>query len=484
MFGGGTDTSAMFLVNLVAAMVLNPHVQAKAQQELDAVLGQGVLPSISDKGRLPYIGGVVNEVLRLYPVLPLAVPHACFRDDTYRGYDIQKGTTVAIGRDPDLYENPEIFDPDRYLDPTVLPPPAFGWGRRKCPGIYFGETSTFIAAALVLSVFTFSKRKDSNGKEIVPRMELERNSLALELKPFDFEFKARSDAHYQLIIGGLRIGLLQTEVSLAHALWFKPESCPPQSNPVDFTLKVDVIVLAMNPQVLFSVAQGCAAGVPSYRRTLSPGDFSDQRFARYENALEILANIRDTVGQLDPQWSQDSKDQEFQGGFGYIKKAVWNNRLIAVKFLRDRQDGCSQKQPFRREVMVWHKLNHPNILPLLGVVSSGDTYLGMASPYMENGPASGYVHRNPEANVLQILCDVAAGMAYLASQTPPIAHGDLKGANVLIDSSGRACICDFGLSRFIEDLKSADVSCSGTMRRHIFVGHARSGADDWDKTMV
>ncbi|CAE6335752.1 unnamed protein product [Rhizoctonia solani] len=208
MFGGGTDTSAMFLVNLVAAMVLDPHVQAKAQQELDAVLGQGVLPSISDKGRLPYIGGVVNEVLRLYPVLPLAVPHACFRDDTYRGYDIQKGTTVignvwAIGRDPDLYENPEIFDPDRYLDPTVLPPPAFGWGRRKCPGIYFGETSTFIAAALVLSVFTFSKRKDSNGKEIVPRMELERNSLALELKPFDFEFKARSDAHYQLIIGGL-----------------------------------------------------------------------------------------------------------------------------------------------------------------------------------------------------------------------------------------------------------------------------------------
>ncbi|CAE6335724.1 unnamed protein product [Rhizoctonia solani] len=198
--------------------------------------------------------------------------------------------------------------------------------------------------------------------------------------------------------------------------------------------------------------------------SLSPGDFSDQRFARYENALEILANIRDTVGQLDPQWSQDSKDQEFQGGFGYIKKAVWNNRLIAVKFLRDRQDGCSQKQPFRREVMVWHKLNHPNILPLLGVVSSGDTYLGMASPYMENGPASGYVHRNPEANVLQILCDVAAGMAYLASQTPPIAHGDLKGANVLIDSSGRACICDFGLSRFIEDLKSADVSCSGTMR--------------------
>ncbi|EUC54101.1 cytochrome P450 family protein, partial [Rhizoctonia solani AG-3 Rhs1AP] len=79
LYGGGTDTSSIFLVNLVAAMVLNPHVQARAQQELDTVLGQGILPRISDKERLPYVRGVVNEVLRLYPVLPLAVAHACFR---------------------------------------------------------------------------------------------------------------------------------------------------------------------------------------------------------------------------------------------------------------------------------------------------------------------------------------------------------------------------------------------------------------------
>ncbi|CAE6467571.1 unnamed protein product [Rhizoctonia solani] len=71
LYGGGTDTSSIFLLNLVAAMVLNPHVQARAQQELDTVLGQGVLPSISDKGRLPYVRAVINEVLRLYPVLPL-----------------------------------------------------------------------------------------------------------------------------------------------------------------------------------------------------------------------------------------------------------------------------------------------------------------------------------------------------------------------------------------------------------------------------
>ncbi|CAE6534774.1 unnamed protein product, partial [Rhizoctonia solani] len=208
LYGGGTDTSSNFLVSFVAAMVTNPHVQAKAQQELDAVLGPAVLPTVSDKDRLPYIKNLIDEVLRLYPVTPLGVPHAAFEDDIYRGYDIQKGTTIlgnlwAIGRDPRHYQDPEIFNPDRYLDPDVPRVPAFGWGRRKCPGIHFAETSIFIATALLLSVFTFSKKKDSDGRDIVPRVELEPNSIILELKPFDFEFKPRSNQHYQLILGAI-----------------------------------------------------------------------------------------------------------------------------------------------------------------------------------------------------------------------------------------------------------------------------------------
>ncbi|KAJ1300655.1 hypothetical protein OPQ81_002303 [Rhizoctonia solani] len=205
MFGGGTDTSANFLVSFVAAMVSNPHIQARAQQELDAVLGPGVLPRVSDKGRLPYIRNLIDEVFRLYPVAPLAIPHACFQDDIYRGYNIQKGTIVigniwAIGRDPRHYKDPEIFNPDRYLDPDVLRVPVFGWGRRKCPGIHFAEASVFINIASLLSTFTFSKKTDSCGQEVAPQIEVERNSIMFELKPFEFEFKPRSDAYSQHIL--------------------------------------------------------------------------------------------------------------------------------------------------------------------------------------------------------------------------------------------------------------------------------------------
>ncbi|CAE6483607.1 unnamed protein product, partial [Rhizoctonia solani] len=94
-----------------------------------------------------------------------------------------------MGRDSRQYMDPEVFNPDRYLDPDVPRLPIFGWGRRKCPGIHFAEASTFIMIASLLATFTFSKKRDSNGQEIIPQIEVERNSLVLELMSFDFEFK-------------------------------------------------------------------------------------------------------------------------------------------------------------------------------------------------------------------------------------------------------------------------------------------------------
>ncbi|CAE6385419.1 unnamed protein product [Rhizoctonia solani] len=70
-FGAGMDTSANFLLNFIATMVLHPDVQLRAQQELDTILGQVTLPMIKDQERLPYIRSVVEEVLRMYPVVPL-----------------------------------------------------------------------------------------------------------------------------------------------------------------------------------------------------------------------------------------------------------------------------------------------------------------------------------------------------------------------------------------------------------------------------
>ncbi|CAE6364875.1 unnamed protein product [Rhizoctonia solani] len=93
-YAGGTDTSASLLLSFVAAMVRNPAVQIKAQEELDSVLGPVNLPTPEDIGRLPYVNNIIREVMRIYPVLPSGVPHTCFEDDIYRGHTILKGTVV------------------------------------------------------------------------------------------------------------------------------------------------------------------------------------------------------------------------------------------------------------------------------------------------------------------------------------------------------------------------------------------------------
>ena len=75
-------------------MALHPAAQARAQAELDAVIGPDRLPSLADRARLPYVEAVLKECLRWHPILPLALPHMSIAEDEYRGWRIPKGTVV------------------------------------------------------------------------------------------------------------------------------------------------------------------------------------------------------------------------------------------------------------------------------------------------------------------------------------------------------------------------------------------------------
>lgn len=59
------------LTTFVLAICLHPHVQEKAQKELDTVIGTERLPVMADRENLPYVNACVRELLRLYPVGPL-----------------------------------------------------------------------------------------------------------------------------------------------------------------------------------------------------------------------------------------------------------------------------------------------------------------------------------------------------------------------------------------------------------------------------
>ncbi|CAE6394224.1 unnamed protein product [Rhizoctonia solani] len=204
LYAGAMDTTTASILVFLVAMIHNPDVQTNAQEELDAVLGDQRLPEMEDQDSLPYISRVIKEVLRWRPVVPLGVPHACAEDDTYKGYSIPKGAVVmgnawAMCNNPAVYFNPESFNPDRFIDSAAPDPPAFGFGRRICPGQHFAEASLFLAIATILAIFDIQPAKDKQGNRIIPDSKLTGKSLIRLPPPFQCSIKPRSEAKAKLL---------------------------------------------------------------------------------------------------------------------------------------------------------------------------------------------------------------------------------------------------------------------------------------------
>lgn len=75
-------------------MILHPEAQIKAQKEVDSVVGPDRLPDFSDKEDLPYVNAIIMEVLRIFPILPLGVPHLNIVEDEYKALRIPKGSPI------------------------------------------------------------------------------------------------------------------------------------------------------------------------------------------------------------------------------------------------------------------------------------------------------------------------------------------------------------------------------------------------------
>ncbi|KAL0575702.1 hypothetical protein V5O48_006262 [Marasmius crinis-equi] len=179
-YAAGAESSVSALSSFLLAMILHPDAQAKAREELDAVIGPSRLPDFNDRGSLPYIDALVKETLRWSPVAPLGLPHMATKDDEFRGYHIPAGTTImgntwTILHDPLIYPEPMTFKPERFLsreaavtDPVNV---AFGYGRRICPGRFMAEAQLWISIACILHSFHVGQGKDERGGIIPVRPE-------------------------------------------------------------------------------------------------------------------------------------------------------------------------------------------------------------------------------------------------------------------------------------------------------------------------
>ncbi|KZT11606.1 cytochrome P450 [Laetiporus sulphureus 93-53] len=207
VLGGGFHTNLSTICIFILAMLHYPDVQAKAQAEIDTVIGHDRLPDISDKESLPYVRALITEVYRWIPAVPLGLPHGLTEDDVYKGFLFRKGTAVVANvwnmlQDPETFPDPTVFKPERYhgdaSEMRKVINLAFGFGRRSCPGLHFAEGTTFAIVATMLATCDIVPAKDAYGKDIIPELKYTSETVIFP-ENLQCDLKPRSARHKTLL---------------------------------------------------------------------------------------------------------------------------------------------------------------------------------------------------------------------------------------------------------------------------------------------
>lgn len=197
MLIAGIDTSAVTMEWALSLLLNHPNVLQKAREEIDNLKGNDELVEEADLPKLPYIQCIINETLRLFPPAPLLVGHQASEDINISGYHIDKGTTVminawAIHRDPNLWEDPLNFRPERFEGSkgeeyrySFIP---FGLGRRSCPGATLAYKVTGLTLATLIQCFHW-ERVDEEDVDLTEGIGL----TMPKAKPLEAMCRARKD---------------------------------------------------------------------------------------------------------------------------------------------------------------------------------------------------------------------------------------------------------------------------------------------------
>ncbi|XP_050777440.1 steroid 21-hydroxylase-like [Gopherus flavomarginatus] len=145
LFSGGTETMAALLIWAVAFLLHHPQVRDRIHTELQWVMGPKRPLSYGDRDRLPLLSATISEMMRLRPVVPLALPHSTTWDTSLSGFTIPEGTTVI----PNLFA--AHHHSERFLAQHNLLP--FSCGARACLGETLARVEIFVFLGHVLHEF-------------------------------------------------------------------------------------------------------------------------------------------------------------------------------------------------------------------------------------------------------------------------------------------------------------------------------------------
>ena len=163
LFMAGHETTASTLAWIWYILSQTPEVEARLHDELDAILA-GRLPTLGDIPKLKYTRAILDEVMRLYPPVPLLQREA-LREEGFQEIRIRKGALIAVcpwllHRHRQLWTKPDHFIPERFLPGGEEPVSKFAYvpfsiGPRICAGMAFALTEAVLCIATLAQTFKF-----------------------------------------------------------------------------------------------------------------------------------------------------------------------------------------------------------------------------------------------------------------------------------------------------------------------------------------
>ncbi|KAG8041890.1 hypothetical protein G9C98_007194 [Cotesia typhae] len=202
MFAGYDTTTTVN--SFVILMLANfPKIQEKCYEELVEIFGDkingGRQIENEDLDRMKYLGRVIKETMRLFPIAPLLIRQVNGDLDIGGGYTLPKGSTVFLAiwklhRSADIWDDPLCFNPDRFLPEQVAKRHPYAYipfsaGPRNCIGLKYAMMSMKILLATILRNYIFMKDKHVNIEDI----EIKAEVFLKTIDPITIKIKRRKN---------------------------------------------------------------------------------------------------------------------------------------------------------------------------------------------------------------------------------------------------------------------------------------------------
>lgn len=218
----GHHTSSVTTAWTILELLQNPTYLQRCIEEVDRVFGDGRPVSHGALRELKLVEAAVKEALRMHPPLFMLV-RVAKKDFTYKGYFIPEGTWIVVSptvahRMPDVFPDPDTFDPDRFLpgreeDKRDFAYIAFGGGRHKCLGNAFALLQIKAIVALLLGQFDLGLYGDAIASDF--------HGLVIGPKePCRIRYRRRANPSVTMAMGAELAALSQKPAEAA------PPGCP------------------------------------------------------------------------------------------------------------------------------------------------------------------------------------------------------------------------------------------------------------------